>query len=116
MWFFMNTCYISSLLTFIVLIIGFLQSIFHFKVFEANHVTFTILASMIYLFTETLIIFFFVGTGTSVKEFTQEKKLKLDYYKTSLNIKRRIYPPQLLNILFMMILFILVGAVDTQRV
>jgi amino acid permease len=74
-----------------------------------------ILASIIYCFTETLVIFFFVGTGVSVKEYTQTHNLDHQYHKRSIAIKRRVYPPLMLNLLFMIILFVLVGAVDTGR-
>ncbi len=113
MWFFMNTCYVFSFLTFLLLIIGFLQSLLMFYVLQANHITFMILTSIIYFFTETLVIFFFVGTGVSVKEYTQAHQLKPDYHKNSIRVKMLIYPPLLLNMLFLIILFILVGAVDT---
>lgn len=116
MWLFMNTCYGLSLLTFVLLLIGLAQSFAHFPVFKAGHLTFMLLTSIVYLLTETLIIFFFVGTGVSIKEYTQEHKLDSGYHQRSLAIKYRVYPPLLLNILFMMIVFVLVGAVDTHRV
>ncbi len=116
MWFFMNTCYLLSLLTFGMLLLALLQSFFHFFIFKANHLTFMILTSIIYLFTETLIIFFFVGTGVSIKEYTLEHHLKPDYHRKSIAVKRRVYPPLLLNMLCMIILFALVGAVDTGRI
>jgi len=115
MWFFMNTCYVMSLLTFIILIIAFFQSFTNFLVFQANHISFMILASIIYLFTETLVMFFFVGTGVSIKEYTADHKLDSGFHRQSIAIKRRVYPPQLLNMLFMMIVFIMVGAVDTHK-
>ena len=115
MWFFMITCYLMSALSFLLLGTSFLQNTLHFPIFRANEVTFMILISIVYLFTETLVIFFFVGTGISVKEYTQEKKLQPDYYRKALQIKRYIYPPLLLNMLFMIILFVLIGAVDTGR-
>jgi len=115
MWFFMITCYVMTAITFITLGISFFQSFLKFHVFQADHVTFMILASIIYLFTETLVIFFFVGTGVSVKEYTVDHKLDSSYHKRSIAIKRQVYPPLLWNMLFMIILFILVGAVDTYR-
>ena len=115
MWFFMNTCYVLSLVTFLTLITGFAQSFFQFPVLRANHTTFMILACIIYSFTETLVIFFFVGTGVSVKEYTQDHNLDHQYHQRSIAIKHRVYPPLMLNLLFMVILFILVGAVDTHR-
>lgn len=109
----MITCYVMSLLTFVMLIAAFAQSHFHFQIFQASPLTFIILTSIVYLFTETLVIFFFVGTGVSVKEYTLEHHLKNDYYKKTIAIKRKVYPPLLLNMGLMMTLFILAGAVDT---
>ena len=115
MWFFMNTCYLLSLLTFLFLCVGLYQSFAHFSVLAANHVTFMILASIVYCLTETLVIFFFVGTGVSVKEYTRDHNLDVQYHKRSIAIKHRVYPPLMLNLLFMIILFVLAGAVDTHR-
>ena len=88
MWFFMISCYILSLLSFITLITALLQSFLEFLVFNANQITFIILTSIIYLFTETLVIFFFVGTGVSIKEYSQAQKISLDFYKKTIQIKR----------------------------
>jgi len=111
----MNSCYAMSLVTFVVLLIGFFQSFLKFHVFSAGHVTFMILVCILYLFTETLVIFFYVGTGVSIKEYVLDHKLDAVFHKRSIAIKRKVYPPLLLNMLFMMILFILVGAADTFR-
>jgi len=116
MWFFMISCYVMSALTFLTLLIAFSQSFLHFHVFQANHVTFMILTCILYFFTETLVIFFFVGTGVSVKEYTLEHDLDHSFHKRSIAIKRKVYPPLMLNILFMIILFVMVGAVDTYRI
>ncbi len=115
MWFFMNSCYLLSLLTFLFLLVGLLQSFTHFSVLAANHVTFMIFVSIVYCLTETLVIFFFVGTGVSVKEYTRDHNLDVQYHKRSIAIKHRVYPPLMLNLLFMIILFVLAGAVDTNR-
>jgi len=106
MWFFMNTCYVLSALTLAVLLTAFLQSFFHFHIGQANHVSFMILASIVYFFTETLVIFFYVGTGVSIKEYTRDHRLDTGFHKRSIAIKRRVYPPLLLNMLFMIILFV----------
>ena len=115
MWFFMLTCYLMSLLSFFFLLIGFLQSFLRFHVFAADHVTFMVLTSIVYFFTETLVIFFYVGTGVSIRDYTKEHHMDQGFHQRSIAIKRRVYPPLLLNMLFMIVLFVLVGAVDTQR-
>ena len=112
----MITCYMMSLVSLLMLATALVQSYLHFNVFQANEVTFIILNSIVYFFTETLIIFFFVGTGVSVKEYAQEHKLQPDFHKKSLSIKFKVYPPQLLNILMMIILFIMIGAVDMGHI
>ncbi len=115
MWFFMISCYLLSLITLLMLFVALFQSFGNFAVFRASPVTFMILISIVYLFTETLVIFFFVGTGVSIKEYTQKQNLSLEFQKASFKIKMSVYPPLLLNMLFMITLFILIGAVDTKR-
>ncbi len=115
MWFFMISCYILTLISFFFFILNALQGYFQFKIFAANHSAFALLTIMIYLFTETLIIFYFVGIGISIKEYTADNKLSHHFHQRSLKIKRWVYPPILLNILLFMILFISGGAVDTNH-
>lgn len=115
MWVYMISCYVLSLLTFLLLITSFFQSFLKFSVFYAGHVTFMILTSIVYLFTETMVIFFFVGSGMGIKERTMEHKLDPRHHQQSKAIKKKVFPPLMMNMVFMMILFILVGAVDTHR-
>jgi len=111
----MISCYVMSFITFLFLCAAFLQSIFRFSILSADHVTFVILTSMVYLFSETLVIFFYVGTGVSIRDYTKDHKMDPSFHRRSIAIKRRVYPPLLYNMLFMIIVFILVGAVDTNR-
>ena len=112
----MYCCYFFSLASFLMLGIVFLQSLAPFYVFKASPMSFLILTSIIYLFTETLIMFFFVGTGVSVKEYMLEHKITGDFHKRMITLKRHVYPPQLLNILLLMTAFILYGAADTGKI
>jgi hypothetical protein len=113
MWFFMYACYGFTLLSLAMLALNGLQGYFPFTVLTASHSTFALLTIIIYLFTETLVIFFFVGVGVSIKEYVQTQRLDPQYHRRSIAIKRRVYPPLLLNMLLMMVLFISGGAVDT---
>lgn len=61
-------------------------------------------------------MFFFVGTGISVKEYMLEHKITGDFHKRMIAIKRRVYPPQMLNLLILMVAFILYGAADTGKI
>ena len=115
MWFFMITCYAMTAVSFLMLFLTGLQGHFHFRILSANHPTFAILTMITYLFTETLVIFFFVGIGVSIKEYVAKHKVNPQYHTRSLAIKRRLYPPLLLNMLLVMVLFITGGAVDTHH-
>ena len=112
----MISCYLLSALTFLMLLLAFFQYTCQFLIFKANDVAFMILTSIVYLFTETLVIFFFVGTGVSIREYTQEHHLPHQFHQKSIAIKRMVYPPLLFNMLLMIILFVLIGAVDTGKI
>lgn len=112
----MHLCYLLTLLTIASLAIVGLQGYLQFFILKANHPTFALFTIILYLFTQTLIMFFFVGTGVSLKEYTRDHKMDESYHKRALQIKRVVYPPMLWNILFIMVTFILGGAVHTKIV
>ncbi len=113
MWFFMISCYVLTGFTFLALLLTGIQGHAHFNILNANHATFALLTSIVYLFTETLIIFYFVGIGVSIRDYVQENKLSPDFLKSSFQVKMKLYPPLLLNMGMLMGLFISGGAVDT---
>ena len=113
MYFFMITIYVLSGISFLALLTTGLQGYFGFPVLGANHPTFALLTAMIYLFTEVLVMFFFVGTGVSIKEYVQDGKANPEFHRRSIAIKRILYSPTLLNVLLFMTVFIIGGAVDT---
>ena len=71
MWLFMYVCYLMAALTYGLFVLAGLQATFGFSVLGAPHPTFSFLTAIIYFFTQTLTIFFFVGTGTNVREYLQ---------------------------------------------
>ena len=111
----MITCYGMSLLSLILAVTAFLQSFFKFSVFQANPLTFMILTAIVYLLTETLVIFFFVDIGMQIKESTLHQQLDPQFHRRSITIKRKVFPALMLNLFWMMTVFVLIGAVDTHR-
>ena len=106
MWFFMITSYVLIFLSGIGLI---LIGINHYgNIWPTQHISFDLFVSLIFIATETLIIFFFVGAGVNIKEYTQSKDNK--FYKGILAIKRRLYPPTLVVTILFMITVIVDGA------
>jgi len=69
MWLFMYVCYLMGALTYALFLLSGLQGIFGFAVLGAPHPTFAFLTAIIYLFTQTLTVFFFVGTSTNIREY-----------------------------------------------
>ncbi len=117
MWFFMIVCYLLMALSFVLLAFTGIQGYAGFVFFGINHPTMALLTAVVYLFTSTLIMFFFVGTGVSVKEYILEKRGGTpEHYQRCIQIKRKSYPPMLWNLLWVSALFIVGGAVHTHRV
>lgn len=115
MWFFMISCYVLTGVSYLMLALLGAQGYFGFSLVGVNHPTFALLTAIVYLFTQTLVMFFFVGTGVSVKEYTQQHQKDRSFHQQSIQLKRRLYPPLLLNILLFMVVFIIGGAVDTNH-
>jgi len=106
MWFFMITSYVLIFLSGIGLV---LIGINHYgNVWPTQHISFDLFVSLIFIATQTLIIFFFVGAGVNIKEYTLSKDNK--FYKGILAIKRRLYPPTLVVTILFMITVIVDGA------
>ena len=112
----MYACYLLTGVSFASLLVTGLQGYFSFNVFGLPILQFALLTSITYLFTQTLIIFFFVGTGVSLKEFAQMLDLTEDFHRRSISIKRIIYPPTLLNMVLVCTWFCLLGAVQTEAI
>jgi len=102
----MITSYILIFLSAIGLI---LIGINHYvNIWPSQHISFDLFVSLIFIATQTLIIFFFVGTGVNIKEYTLSKDNK--FYKGILAIKRKLYPPTLTVTILFMITVIIDGA------
>ena len=100
MYFFMILIYVLSFFSFVALAFAGLQGLFEFSIFGVHHASFGFVAAILYLFTEVLVMFFFVGTGVSIKEYIQENSVDIQFHKRSIDIKRKLSPPTLLNVLF----------------
>jgi len=101
MWFFMTFSYIMIVLSGIgVTLIGLNH---YFDIWAQNHITLDLIVSIIFIAAQTLIMFFFVGTGVNVREYLElHSELGDSLYKQMFAIKRNLYPPTMMvTILFM---------------
>ena len=101
MWFFMTFSYIMIVLSGIgVTLIGLNH---YFDIWAQNHITLDLIVSIIFIAAQTLIMFFFVGTGVNVREYLElHSELGDSLYKQMFAIKSKLYPPTMMvTILFM---------------
>ena len=101
MWFFMILCYVLVAISGLGLFQIGLNHYFDF--FITNRISFDLIVSIIFIAAQTLVMFFFVGTGVNVREYLEEHpELGENLYKRMFAIKRRLYPPTMMvTILFM---------------
>ena len=120
MWLFMYVCYFMAALTYVLFLISGLQGIFGFPVLGTPHPTFSFLTAIIYFFTQTLTIFFFVGTSTNIREYLESQPPPAqpgpDLVARARAIRGAVSGQIYLNILVFLVQAILGGAVAARAV
>ena len=103
---------LSYVLVFISGIGLLLIGINHYINFWAqNHITLDLLVSLIFIASQTLVMFFFVGTGVNVREYLEShKEIGDDLYRQMFAIKRKLYPPTMMVTILFMAMVIIDGA------
>ena len=112
----MIICYILMLLSFLGISINGLQGFLHFNIYNANHISFAFISTILYMFTQTLIMFYFIGAGKKIKETIINSNLDKQNYQKVIDIKMKLFPPLTLNMLFVGTAFVLGGGVHTGAV
>lgn len=86
------------------------------KTLVTRHVALAIPTVMFSLFSQSMVIFFFIGTGRLVKDevarYTEEDRRRV--YKALSQFKRRTSPPATFALLSSIAVFVLGGAVHTR--
>lgn len=114
MWFFMVTCYLLTAASFVALALTGLQGALRSYAgitMAGAHFKLALAAIILYLFTQTLIMFFFIGTGSSIKDHVKAHKLDPEPYRRAIRLKSVMFPVTMWNLTFVSIAFILGGAV-----
>ena len=112
----MIICYVLMVLSFFGILINGLQGFLHFNIYNANHIAFAFISTIFYMFTQTLIMFYFIGAGKKIKETILDNDLDKSHYKGVIEIKKKLFSPLTLNMLFVGTAFILGGGVHTGSV
>ena len=106
--------YILMIFSFISIFINGLQWIFKFDVYNANYISFSFVSTILYMFTQTLIMFYLIGAGKKIKETIIDNDLNKNRYQQVINIKKKLFPALTLNILLIGTAFVLGGGVQTK--
>ena len=109
MWFFMILSYVLVFISGIGLLLIGMNHYFDF--WAQNHITLDLLVSIIFIASQTLVMFFFVGTGVNVREYLEShKELGDELYHKMFSIKRKLYPPTMMVTILFMSMVIIDGA------
>lgn len=83
MWLFLYTCYALITVTGALLTAAVVQGFTGIQVLGAAHPAFGFFTTIVFLLTQTAVIFFFVSTGVSVRDFVREQRLGPDLVQRS---------------------------------
>ena len=78
------------------------------------HISFALYGIVVILFTQTMTLFYFVGTGSRIKKVVQEYRLPRSYFDRSRRFKSRLFPWLTFTPLATMIAFIIGGGAHTR--
>ena len=109
MWFFMIFSYVLLFLSGVGLTMIGLNHYINF--WAQDHITFDLFVSIIFIAGQTLVMFFFVGTGVNVREYLElHPSLDKNLYQRMLVIKRKLYPPTMMVTILFVAMVIVDGA------
>ena len=108
--------YILMITSLFAITVNGLQGFIDFKIYNANHIAFAFVSTILYMFTQTLIMFYFIGAGKKIKETIINYDLEKNIYQDVIKIKRILFPPLTLNMLFVGTAFVLGGGVHTGAI
>jgi len=116
MWGLMIISYLCIAITTLLLFLTGLQGYFQFYIFKAGHSQFALLTAIFYMFTETLVMFYFIGSGTAIKKSIKMGGGEPRLYEKVKKTKMILFPHLTINMVFIGTVFILGGAVQTGSV
>ena len=114
MYIFMIVCYFLMVINYINLLLCGSMGYFHFRIFSANHAQFALFTILVFITTETLVMYFFIATGKSIKSLLKDHKNGKQLWEKIRFIKKDVFPHIMLTILLIGGLFIHGGAVDNR--
>ena len=114
MYVFMIICYLLMLINTINLILAGISGYFKLSIIGANHVEFALFSMMIFIITETLVMYFFIATGKSIKEAVEKNLGNKEIWEKERKLKMKLFPQLMLTLLLFSIIFIYGGVADNK--
>jgi len=108
--------YFLMILSLIFLIVNGAQGYMQFKIYNATHIQFAFIATIFYMFSQSWIMFYFIGSGKTIKETILKYDLDKKIYQEVINSKKKLFPHLTLNILLIGTVFVIGGGVQTKVV
>ena len=108
MYIFMISCYLLMIINFINFTISGAMVFFDIQFFGANHAQFSLLAILVFVLTETIVMYFFIATGKSIKNILIENNSSESerLWEKIKSIKGIIFPQIMLTITIVGTLYI----------
>ena len=110
----MIICYLLMLINCINLTLVGLGGYLHFDVLGAYHARFAIFMILIFLITETVVMYFFISAGKGIKEAIETGLGKKELWTRERKLKMKLFPHLMLTLILVGGVFIHGGAVDTH--
>ncbi len=107
----MYLSYFLMVTSFISLVIWGVIEYLSVNFLSMNHIQFSLIASILYMFTQTLIMFYFIAAGKNIKKFIINNKLDINNYKKVLSMKMKLFPHIMVNMVILGTVFIIGGAI-----
>lgn len=114
MYLFMISCYLLMFINFINLTLVGLSGYFNFEILGASHAKYSLFMILIFTITETVVMYFFITTGSGIKEAIESGLGKKDLWLRERNLKMKLFPQLMLTILLVGGWFIHKGAVENN--
>ena len=114
MYVFMIICYLLMLINTINLFLSGISGYFKLSIIGANHVEFALFSMMIFIITETLVMYFFIATGKSIKEAIEKNLGSKKIWEKERVLKMKLFPQIMLTLLLFSVIFIYGGVADNK--
>ena len=114
MYLFMIICYVLMFVNLLNLILSGLSGYFKLEIIGANHIEFSLFSMIIFIITETLIMYFFITTGKSIKEEIQNRNSHKKLWEKERKLKMKLFPQLMLTLFLFCVIFIYGGVADNK--